>query len=287
MTQETTSFVLAVTCPDKIGIVADVAGFLRDQDYFIDESAHFGDRDTERFFMRTVFTPRGKAFTQSGFVHGFARIAERFEMSWQVHDSKVLPRVLIMVSRADHCLSDILYRYRTGALHMCIPAIVSNHMDLAGLAEWHKIPYFHIPVAPDTKTAAEARLRELIKETQADLVVLARYMQVLSNALCDELPGRMINIHHSFLPGFEGPKPYHRAYERGVKLIGATAHYVTPDLDEGPIIEQQVERVDHSQSPEALAAIGRDVESITLSRALRYHLQYRVFLNGKKTVVFR
>jgi formyltetrahydrofolate deformylase len=274
-------------CPDTTGIVAGVAGFLFEQEYFIEESSHFGDRDTGRFFMRTRFTPQDTAFSRKDFADGFRTIASRFGMNWQVNDTRVAPRVLIMVSRHEHCLNDLLYRYRTGALPMQIPAIVSNHMDLSGLAEWHRVPFFHVPVDPDTRPRAEAQLLEIISDTKADLVVLARYMQVLSADLCGRLAGRVINIHHSFLPGFKGARPYHKAYERGVKLIGATAHYVSTSLDDGPIIEQMVERVDHTQSPDDLAAVGRDVECITLARAVKLHLEHRVFLNGAKTVVLK
>lgn len=281
------SFILTIVCPDTVGIVAEVAGFLRDRGFFIEESSHFGDRDTRRFFMRTVFTSADGSYSRSSFREGFTEIAERFSMQWQVYDSNVRPRVLIMVSRHDHCLNDLLYRYRTGALPMDVPAIVSNHMQLAGLAEWHRVPYFHVPVAAETKDRAEARLLEIVEDVQADLIVLARYMQILSADVCARLAGRVINIHHSFLPGFKGAKPYHRAHERGVKLIGATAHYATPDLDEGPIIEQGVERVDHTHSAEDLTAVGRDVESLTLARAVKLHIEHRVFLNGRKTVILR
>jgi formyltetrahydrofolate deformylase len=286
MTAATGSQVLTIVCPDTTGIVAAVAGYLSSQGLFIDESSHFGDPETRRFFMRTRFTA-GADFSRGRFSEGFTPVAKRFALDWQLHDLKVQPRVLVMVSRHDHCLNDLLYRYRTRALAMQIPAIVSNHMDLAGLAEWHKIPYFHVPVTPATKPQAEARLLEIIDDTKADVVVLARYMQVLSAATCERFAGRIINIHHSFLPGFKGAKPYHEAHSRGVKLIGATAHYVTPDLDEGPIIEQTVERADHTQSPEDLAAVGRDVECLTLARALKLHLEHRVFLNGRRTVVLR
>lgn len=287
MTATQHSFVLTAVCPDTIGIVAAVAGYLRDAGLFVEESSHFGDPDTGRFFMRTRFTPQRGSFSRGSFRQGFAPIAEQFRMDWQVHDTKVRPRVVILVSRYDHCLNDLLYRYRTGALSMQIPAIVSNHLHLASLAEWHQVPYFHVPVTPETKPAAEARLQEIIEDTRADLVVLARYMQVLSAGFCRAMAGRVINIHHSFLPGFKGAKPYQQAHEHGVKLIGATAHYVTPDLDEGPIIEQGVERVDHTQSADDLVSVGRDVESLTLARAVKLHLEHRVFLNGRKTVVLR
>jgi formyltetrahydrofolate deformylase len=284
---ESHSFILTVVCPDAVGIVAAVAGYLTAQQYFIEESTHFGDPDTGTFFMRTRFIPRQQSFSRGTFAAGFDAIATRFGMDWHVYDTRILPRVLIMVSKHDHCLNDLLYRYRTGALRMTIPAIVSNHMDLAGLASWHKVPFFHVPVTPEGKAAAEARLMEIAEDSRADLIVLARYMQVLSPGLCAKYPGRIINIHHSFLPGFKGAKPYHEAHRRGVKLIGATAHYVSADLDEGPIIEQTVERADHTMSPDDLAAIGRDVESLTLARAVKLQLEHRVFVNGMKTVVLR
>lgn len=287
MTTYDNSFILTVDCPDTIGIVAAVAGCLSDQGLFVEESAHFGDRDTGHFFMRTVFTPQQGSFSRGGFSEHFQPIARKFTMNWEVHDMKVRPRVLIMASRHEHCVNDLLYRYRTGALPMDIPAIISNHLDLAGLAEWHRVPYYHIPVTPETKAEAEARMLEIVADTNADLVVLARYMQVLSAPTCARLAGQIINIHHSFLPGFKGARPYQKAHERGVKLIGATAHYVTPDLDEGPIIEQGVERVDHRHSPEELAAVGRDVESLTLARAVKLHIEQRVFINGRKTVILR
>jgi formyltetrahydrofolate deformylase len=285
MNTPTDSFILTVVCPDTIGIVAAISGYLSAQGYFVEESSHYGDRDTGKFFLRTRFTPAEQTFSRTEFEQGFEPIAKNFEMDWQVYDSNILPRVLILVSRHDHCLNDLLYRYRTGALPITIPAIVSNHMDLAGLAEWHRVPFFHVPVTSDSKSAAEARLLEIIDDTKADVVVLARYMQILSADLCGRLPGRIINIHHSFLPGFKGAQPYKKAHEHGVKLIGATAHYVTPDLDEGPIIEQRVERVDHTQTIDDLVSVGRDVESLTLAQAVKMHIEHRIFLNGRKTVV--
>lgn len=280
-------YTLTIRCPDEMGIVAAVSGYLTQKNYFIDESSHFGDELTGQFFMRTVFTPRGETPSRLSFTEEFTPIAEKFDMTWRFADPRIKRRVLIMVSKFDHCLNDLLYRYTIGALNMEIPAIVSNHMDMAGLAAAHGIPFFHIPVTANTKADAEQKLIDIIEETQAGTIVLARYMQVLSDELCRRLSGRVINIHHSFLPSFKGAKPYHQAHARGVKLIGATAHYVTPDLDEGPIIEQIVERVDHTRTPDQLVAIGRDAEAIALSRALSYHLDDRVFLNGSKTVVFK
>jgi formyltetrahydrofolate deformylase len=281
------SFILTVVCPDTIGIVAAVSGYLRDQGFFVEESNHFGDRDTHRFFLRTRFRPTGKAFSRIDFDRGFETIADSFKMDWQVYDNTIRPRVLLLVSRHEHCVNDLLYRYRTGALPVEIPAIVSNHADLAALAEWHRVPFFHVPVTADTKPAAEARLIEIIDDTQADVIVLARYMQILSSTLCARYPGKIINIHHSFLPGFKGAQPYRMAHEHGVKLIGATAHYVTTELDEGPIIEQRVERVDHTHSISDLVSVGRDVESLTLAQAVKLHIEHRIFLNGRKTVVCR
>lgn len=287
MNTQSNSFVLTIVCADTVGIVAAVSGYLTAQNFFIEESSHYGDRDSQRFFMRTRFASQNGAISRSTFVADFAPIAEKFDMEWQIHDQQVLPRILIVASKHDHCVNDLLYRYRIGALRMEIPAIVSNHMDLSGLAEWHRIPFFHVPISPDTKPEAERRLLDIIEDTKADTIVLARYMQILSNELCAQLAGRTINIHHSFLPGFKGARPYHKAHEHGVKLIGATAHYVSPELDEGPIIEQTVERVDHTHTVEELIAVGRDVESITLARAVRLHIDHRVFVNGNKTVVFR
>ncbi|SVA58458.1 uncharacterized protein METZ01_LOCUS111312, partial [marine metagenome] len=284
---DSNSYILTISCPDTVGIVAEVAGYLRDREFFIQESSHYGDLETGRFFMRTRFVPQSGRYEADQYSAGFKEIADRFDMEWAVFDTSILPRVLIMVSSIDHCLNDLLYRYRTSSLRIAIAGVVSNHTDLAHLAEWHNIPYYHLPTTQKTGEKAEQRLLGIIAETQSELVVLARYMQILSDELCTKLAGRIINIHHSFLPGFEGAKPYHQAHKRGVKLIGATAHYVTPDLDKGPIIEQTVERIDHTHSTEDMVAIGRDVEAITLARAVRFHTERRVFLNGKRTVVFR
>lgn len=281
------SYILTVSCPDRVGIVAAVAGVLADSDLFITDSHHFGDPGTRNFFMRTAFEAANPEFNQTAFTKVFDPIAARFGMRWTLTNCALRPSALIMVSKSDHCLNDLLYRHRTGSLPVHIPAIVSNHMNLAPLAEWHKIPFLHVPVGKDNKPEAEARLRDIIAQTKADFVVLARYMQIFSPELCAELEGKAINIHHSFLPSFKGAQPYQQAHKRGVKLIGATAHFVTPDLDEGPIIEQMVERIDHSYTAGAMAAAGRDVESMVLARAVRWLAEQRVFLNGNKTVVFR
>lgn len=289
MTQGKNIYVLKASCRGAIGTVSRVSTYLAQRNCYISELAQYDEISTGNFFLRCLFsttpgiTPSLEEMREE-FGNG---VADRDKMEWEMHDTLTPPKVLIMVSRFDHCLDDLLYRQRTGEINMQIPAIVSNHPDLKRLADWYDVPYYHLPVTADTKQAQEQRLLDIIDETGADLVVLARYMQILSPELCEKLAGRAINIHHSFLPGFKGAKPYHQAFDRGVKLIGATAHYVTTDLDEGPIIEQVVERVDHGYSPAQLAAVGRDAENMALSRAVRFHLEHRVFPNGNKTVVFR
>jgi formyltetrahydrofolate deformylase len=280
-------YIFTISCPDRTGIVAAVAGFLAEHDAFITESSHFGDPETRRFFMRTVFRPGLATPSPDQFAHQFSRIAERFQMVWGLHDGQRRERVLILVSNLDHCLNDLLYRYRTGDLRIDIPAIVSNHPTLEPLARWHGIAFHHLPVVAGHRAEQEAAILALVDALDIDLVVLARYMQILSPQTCDRLRGRCINIHHSFLPGFKGPRPYRQAHAQGVKLIGATAHYVVAELDSGPIIEQAVERVDHSFSPEHMARVGRDIENIVLARAVHWHVEHRVLLNDGKTVVFR
>ncbi len=280
------TYILKFSCVDRMGIVASVAGFLVEQGFNTLESAQFDDETTGHFFMRTVFAAGDYSPGIDDLKAAFKAIANRFEMNWEIHDVLDRPKVLLMVSKFGHCLNDLLYRHSIGAIPFDIPAIVSNHPDLQHLANAHGIAFHHMPVTPDMKMKQEGKLKALIEETQTDLVVLARYMQILSADLCDHLEGRAINIHHSFLPSFKGAKPYHQAHERGVKLIGATAHYVTPDLDEGPIIEQETARVTHAQTPEQLIAIGRDLENLVLARAIKLHCEQRVLLNGHKTVVF-
>jgi len=281
-----TTWILTASCPDRPGIVAAVSGLLADRDCFIEEAAHHSDKLSGRFFTRVVFRPTD-ATDRASFSDAFGHVAARFDMRWQLGDVAAKPRVLLMVSKHGHCLNDLLYRYRSGILPIEIPAIVSNHEKFADQAAWHNIPFHHLPITKATKPAQEARVLELVREERIDLVVLARYMQILSPKLCDELRGRAINIHHSFLPGFKGARPYSRAAERGVKLIGATAHYVTADLDEGPIIEQAVERVDHTYGAKQLAAVGRDIENVVLARAIQWHIERRVLIAGNRTVVFR
>ncbi len=278
--------ILTLSCDDRPGIVGAVGTFLANHRCNILESAQFGDVDTNRFMMRVSFERLPEAPDEAELATAFGLIATRFTMQWELHDVAVRPRVLLMVSKFDHCLNDLLYRYKVGALAMDPVAIVSNHRDCYKLAASYDIPFHHLPVTAATKAAQEVKLIALIEETGAELVVLARYMQVLSDALCTRLTGRAINIHHSFLPSFKGARPYAQAHARGVKLIGATAHYVTSELDEGPIIEQEVARVAHTMDADELASVGRDVECRALARAVRYHVERRVFLNGQKTVVF-
>ncbi|HJQ05338.1 MAG TPA: formyltetrahydrofolate deformylase [Nocardioides sp.] len=278
-------FVLTLTCPEAPGIVFAVSRFVMEHGGNISASHQFDDRLTDTFFMRVQF--RVTEGSVEELRRDFLPIAHQLGMAWQLHDLQTPTRTLLMVSKFGHCLNDLLFRTSTGALNIEIPLIVSNHRDFEGEAAAHGIPFVHVPVTPETKPEAEARLLELVDEYDVDLVVLARYMQVLSNELCGKLEGRAINIHHSFLPSFKGAKPYHQAHARGVKLIGATAHYVTSDLDEGPIIEQDVARVDHSLDPAEMTAAGRDVEAQVLARAIRWHSERRVLLAGSRTVVFR
>ena len=281
------NYILTLSCPDTTGIVYAVAGFLATNGCNIVDSAQFGDRTTGLFFMRVVFAASPDDPGKADLETAFAQVADRFDMTWRLYDMAVKQRALIMVSRFGHCLNDLLYRYRIGALGMEIPAIVSNHRDFYQLSASYDIPFHHLPVAEKNRETQETKLLELIEEERVDLVILARYMQILSPRVCAQLPHRIINIHHSFLPSFKGNKPYHQAHARGVKLIGATAHYVTAHLDEGPIIEQEVARVDHSMAPEDMVAVGRDIESLVLARAVKMHIEHRVLPNGEKTVVFR
>ena len=279
-------FVLVLSCPDRPGIVHAVSGFLVRHGGNILESQQFGDRLSGRFFMRIDFTV-SVAVDAPGLREDFAEVAGAFAMEFELWDATAPYRTLVMVSRHLHCLNDLLFRASTGALQIEIPAVVSNHPDAEALVRSHGIDFHHVPVTAATKADAEARLMELVDGLDVHLVVLARYMQVLSDDLCRRLTGRAINIHHSFLPSFKGAKPYHQAFDRGVKLVGATAHYVTGDLDEGPIIEQDVVRVDHTYDQDQLVAAGRDVEAQVLSRAVRWHAESRVLMHGNRTVVFR
>jgi formyltetrahydrofolate deformylase len=281
------TYYLTAHCPGSLGTVDVVTRYLREQGCYVVEMQTFDDVLSGHFFIRVEFRPpRTAPFDEAGFRHGLQPRAAQFEMQWELAAAEVRPNVVIMVSRLDHCLNDLLYRYRTGQLAIEIPAIISNHPDLQRLADWHHIPFYHLPVSDDNRAEQEEQVLGVINECEADLVVLARYMQVLSPELCAALTGKAINIHHSLLPGFRGERPYHQAYDKGVKLVGATAHYINNDLDEGPIITQGVEVVDHSHYPEQLTAKGRDIECITLARAVQYHIERRVFLHNGKTVVF-
>lgn len=279
------NFVLTVSCKSTRGIVAALSGYLAEQGCNIIDSSQFDDLDTGRFFMRISFlSEEGKGL--HALEEGLKPVADRFEMKTEIHDGSERMKVLLMVSRFGHCLNDLLYRWKIGALPIDIVGVVSNHFDYQKVVVNHDIPFHHIPVTKENKARAEARIMEVVEQTGAELIVLARYMQVLSDVMCSRMSGRIINIHHSFLPSFKGANPYKQAYQRGVKLIGATAHYVTADLDEGPIIEQDIARITHAQSAEDYVSIGRDVESQVLARAIHAHIHRRVFLNGNRTVVF-
>ncbi|MES2042963.1 MAG: formyltetrahydrofolate deformylase [Pseudomonadota bacterium] len=277
--------ILTLTCPDRPGLVADVAGFLAENGGNILDSQQFNDVETDLFFMRVVFAAEASAARLS---RDFAALAAASAMQWAIRDTSVQTRVMLMVSKFDHCLGDLLYRHRIGELEMDIVGIISNHpREALNLTLIGDIPYHHLPVTKDGKREQEARIKTLVEESGAELVVLARYMQILSDDLARFLSGRCINIHHSFLPGFKGAKPYHQAHARGVKMIGATAHYVTVDLDEGPIIHQDVETISHADTPDDLVRKGRDIERRVLATAVRHHLEDRVFVNGARTIVFR
>jgi formyltetrahydrofolate deformylase len=284
-------YILTLSCPDHRGIVHRVSGFFAEHGCNIIDSAQFGDAQSELFFMRVHFAAEDSAVSDQQLRADFEEVARELKMGAQIHDAHKKPRVMLMVSKIGHCLNDLLFRYRSGLLPVEIPAIVSNHTDFYQLSASYNIPFHHLPLAAgasiEAKRAQEERILEIVRANDIDLVVLARYMQILSPQMCEALKGRAINIHHSFLPSFKGAKPYYQAHERGVKLIGATAHFVTSDLDEGPIIEQDVERVDHAMDPETLTAIGRDVECVVLARAVKWFVEHRILLNGHKTVVFK
>ncbi|PHR90975.1 MAG: formyltetrahydrofolate deformylase [Robiginitomaculum sp.] len=282
------TYILKLSCKNRPGIVAKVSGLLADSMCNILESQQFDDTKTHRFFMRVVFNVDPSQEKFHGFAQKFKGIAQQFGMEYHLRDTAEKSKVLILVSKFDHCLDDLLYRTRIGELSMDVVGIVSNHpREALNLSMVDDIPYHHLPVTKQTKAQQELQIKRIIEETQTDLIVLARYMQILSDDMASYLHGRCINIHHSFLPGFKGAKPYHQAYDRGVKMIGATAHYVTTNLDEGPIIAQDVEQISHTQSPADLVRKGRDIERRVLSRAVRYHIEDRILLNGNRTVVFQ
>src|SRR4051812_36643728 len=279
------SYVLTVSCKSTRGIVAAISGYLAEQGCNIVDSSQFDDLDTGQFFMRVSFISE-EGISEADIRSGFTGIATRFAMTYDFHDSEKRMKVLLMVSRFGHCLNDLLYRWKIGALPIDIVGVVSNHFDYQKVVVNHDIPFHHIKVTKENKLQAEGQIMDIVEQTGTELIVLARYMQVLSDAMCQKMSGRIINIHHSFLPSFKGANPYKQAYQRGVKLIGATAHYVTADLDEGPIIEQDVARITHAQSALDYVSIGRDVESQVLARAIHAHIHHRVFMNGNRTIVF-
>ncbi len=281
------SYRLIISCPDRVGIVAAVSGFFAREGGLITEANHYLDPESNWFFTRQVVSAASLPYDAAELYRRFAPIAEEFGMTWHLTDTQVPKKVVLMASKQTHCLSDLLYRWRSGDLSFDIPCVISNHEDLRSYVEWHDVTYHHVPVNPADKAPHFAEVARLIEASDADVIVLARYMQILPPHLCEQYPNRIINIHHSFLPAFIGARPYHQAAQRGVKLIGATAHYVTAMLDEGPIIEQEIERVDHSMDVASLAAIGRDVESVALARAVKWHAEHRILLNGAKTVIFR
>jgi formyltetrahydrofolate deformylase len=281
----TSNWILTAQCPSQLGTVDTITGHLYQNQHYIEELHSFDDNSSQQFFIRVSFRVPD-SFDETKFKQAFAPKAEPFSMQWALTPQSHKPKVIILVSKFDHCLNDLLYKYKIGQLNIEIPAIISNHPDLKPLAEWYNIPFHHLPISKETKQQQEEKIWEIIQKTKSELVILARYMQVLSPAMCQKLEGWAINIHHSLLPGFKGAKPYHQAYEKGVKTVGATAHYINDDLDEGPIITQGIEAVDHSYYPEDLVAKGRDIESKTLSKAVKYHTERRVFLNVNRTVVF-
>ena len=280
-------YTLSLSCPDRVGVVAAVSGFLASHQGWITEANHHADAEAQRFFMRQEILADSLPFDLATLRARFAPIAAEFRMDWRISDSARKKRVVLLVSKQEHCLYDLLARWQSGDLDIDIPCVISNHDTFRSLVEWHGIPFHHVPVSADNKTAAYAAVARVFDAAEGDVMVLARYMQILSPELCARYPGQILNIHHSFLPSFVGAKPYHQAYTRGVKLIGATCHYVTHELDQGPIIEQDVIRVDHSDAPEDLVRYGKDIEKAVLARGLRYHLEDRVLVHGNKTVVFR
>lgn len=280
-------FILRANCCAARGIVAEVTTYLSQKDCYISELHQFDDENSGQFFMRADCRIESDKYSIADVCTEFKAVANQFGMEWRICDKDKAHNVMILVSKFDHCLDDLLYRFKKGELAMNITAIVSNHLDLRPMAEREGIRFIYLPVNAENKEEQENALYDVISETETDLVVLARYMQILSNDLCTRLTGKAINIHHSFLPGFKGAKPYHQAYDRGVKLIGATAHYVTSDLDEGPIIEQSVQHVDHTYSADMLVAVGRDTETVALAKAVKLHIEHRIFLDGNKTVIFR
>lgn len=281
------SWVFTAQCPSAIGTVDVCTHFMAQRGLYVDQHQSFDDRIAEQFFIRIAFHPQEEGFSADEFNRAFKTFAARYDMTWTLTPPDKRPKVAILVSKYDHCLNDLLYRHRTGQLNIDIPLIISNHPDLKSLADAHDIPYYHLPITKETKPEQEAQIKDLLIQYEIELVVLARYMQVMSPAMCEFLDGWAINIHHSLLPGFKGAKPYHQAWEKGVKLVGATAHYINNDLDEGPIIAQGIRDADHNSYPEDLVRKGQDVERVVLARAVQMHIENRVFLSGQRTIVLQ
>ncbi|MCO5098436.1 MAG: formyltetrahydrofolate deformylase [Rhodocyclaceae bacterium] len=280
-------YTLTASCPDRVGIVARVATFIAENQGWILETSHHADEDTQRYFMRIEMKADSLPFDLAEFRRRFQPIAAEFRMDWRIADSAVRKRLVLLVSKQEHCLYDLLARWQSKELDVDIPCVISNHETFRGFVEWHGIPFHHVPVTAQNKAAANAEIARLFEDARGDVMVLARYMQIIPAELCEKLPGRILNIHHSFLPSFVGAKPYHQAHQRGVKLIGATCHFVTAELDAGPIIEQDTVRIDHGDTVDDLVRYGKDIEKAVLARGLRYHVEDRVLLNGNRTVVFR
>ncbi|MCW5595618.1 MAG: formyltetrahydrofolate deformylase [Rhodocyclaceae bacterium] len=280
-------YTLTASCPDRVGIVARVATFIAENQGWILETSHHADEDTQRYFMRIEMKADSLPFDLAEFRRRFQPIAAEFRMDWRIADSAVRKRLVLLVSKQEHCLYDLLARWQSKELDVDIPCVISNHETFRGFVEWHGIPFHHVPVTAENKAVASAEIARLFEDAHGDVMVLARYMQIIPAELCEKLPGRIINIHHSFLPSFVGAKPYHQAHQRGVKLIGATCHFVTAELDAGPIIEQDTVRIDHGDTVDDLVRYGKDIEKAVLARGLRYHVEDRVLLNGNRTVVFR
>jgi len=285
----TENYILTFTAEDRVGLVAAVAGFLAEYEGFILDSQQYADLDQKRFFMRVEFTGAGEKFPSSldALIEKFSVIGKQYALDWTLVSGAVKPNIVIAVSKGSHCLNDLLHRWKTGGLPVNIVAVVSNHENLRALTEWHGVPFHHFPVSDENRAEQEQAILNIMDQNSAEYLILARYMQILSDNMSEKLAGRGINIHHSFLPGFKGAKPYHRAHARGVKLIGATAHFISKDLDEGPIIEQAVDRVDHRASVEDMIRIGRDIEAQVLAKAVKWAGEHRILLNGNRTVVFR
>ena len=280
-------YTLTASCPDRVGIVARVATFIAENQGWILETSHHADEDTQRYFMRIEMKADSLPFDLAEFRRRFQPIAAEFRMDWRIADSAVRKRLVLLVSKQEHCLYDLLARWQSKELDVDIPCVISNHETFRGFVEWHGIPFHHVPVTAENKAAANAEIARLFEDAHGDVMVLARYMQIIPAELCEKLPGRILNIHHSFLPSFVGAKPYHQAHQRGVKLIGATCHFVTAELDAGPIIEQDTVRIDHGDTVDDLVRYGKDIEKAVLARGLRYQVEDRVLLNGNRTVVFR